>query len=234
MPRRKRPGDPEGAAALLHALAQIELAAVEIDVAQLALYPLAPAQWHADMASIILDECQHFDLLCEVLESWDTPFGFWPVHHTLWDGFLAGKTWLEHLVLTTRFQEASGVDASHELIAIARSVRSGRRLPQILELLEQLHEDEIRHVAIGSKWWNFALDHNAVWPSLAERDAAACEHYFAVVESRVRNPWSRRFPFYLEGRARAGFNPFELAAFGSLQPTANPRPPLEQTAKGSV
>lgn len=217
MPRRPSPLDPVGAAMLVHALAQIEMAAIEIDAAQILLYPQAPTGWQHDMLSIIQDECDHFEALCELLNTWSTPFGTFPIHHGLWMGFLAGRTWLEHLALTTRYQEANGVDASRELINRIEQSSPKLRMSKALSLLEKLHLDEIRHVAIGSRWWHYAFQKGGVWPSLQLQDEASCNRYFEIIESRVPKPWSRRFPFYIEGRAQAGFNANELKIFESLQ-----------------
>lgn len=217
MPRRKSPRDPQGLVELVHALAQIELAAIEIDCAQLWLYPHAPAAWHRDMAGIVLDECRHFELLEACLVEWGSPFGSLPVHHALWRGFRAGLTWLEHLALTVRYQEANGVDASYALVCAAESAQKHTRLHQMQDLLNTLHKDEIKHVAVGSYWWNWAFLCGGVEADQQKRDEAACSSYFDIVESRVSRPWARRFPFYIEGRRRAGFTPKEIATFQSLQ-----------------
>lgn len=217
MPRRKSPKDPQGLVELVHALAQIELAAIEIDCAQLWLYPQAPAGWRRDMAGIILDECRHFERLEECLQGWGTPFGSLPVHHALWRGFRAGLTWLEHLALTVRYQEANGVDASYALVCAAETAQKHTRLHQIRQLLHTLHNDEIKHVAVGSFWWNWAFQGGGVTADQQKRDEAACASYFAIVESRVSRPWARRFPFYIEGRREAGFTPAEIATFERLQ-----------------
>jgi uncharacterized ferritin-like protein (DUF455 family) len=217
MPRRKSPLDPLGLVELLHALAQIELAAIEIDSAQLWLYPHAPTGWQKDMARIILDECRHFELLEDRLEQWGVPYGSLPVHHGLWKGFRCGLTWLEHLALTVRYQEANGVDASYALVCKAESAQKHTRLYQIRDLLRTLHGDEIRHVAIGSRWWNWAFAQGRVGKRQQERDEEACTRYFEVIEARVPRPWARRFPFYIEGRRQAGFSEQELSQFESLQ-----------------
>jgi uncharacterized ferritin-like protein (DUF455 family) len=220
-PRRRSPKDSIGTAQLIHSLAQIELAAIEIDIAQLYLYPDAPMRWHWDMMLIIADECRHFEMLTGLLNNWKTPFGTWPVHHALWAGFLEGKTWLEHLALTTRFQEASGIDASHQLLSLASQAAADARhntarLASLTELIRELHADEVRHVAAGSVWWNFAFDCTGIARSQRERDEQSCSAYFDLIGKRVRNPWSRRFPFYLEGRRLAGFSTAEIAQFEAI------------------
>lgn len=220
-PRRRSPKDALGSAQLIHSLAQIELAAIEIDVAQLFLYPDAPLEWQWDMMLIIQDECRHFEMLSGLLRDWKTPFGTWPVHHALWTGFLAGKTWLEHLALTTRFQEASGIDASHQLLklaseAAANPCHNNSRLASMAPLIAELHADEVRHVGAGSHWWDFAFDCKGIVRCQRERDEQACTAYFDLISKRVRNPWSRRFPFYLEGRRKAGFSSAEIAQFEAI------------------
>ncbi len=233
-PRRRSPKDSIGTAQLIHSLAQIELAAIEIDIAQLFLYPDAPLRWHWDMMLIIADECRHFEMLTALLNDWKAPFGTWPVHHALWAGFLEGKTWLEHLALTTRFQEASGIDASHQLLSLASQAAADprhntARLASLTEMIRELHADEVRHVAAGSVWWKFAFDCTGIARSQRGRDEQSCSAYFDLIGKRVRNPWSRRFPFYLEGRMRAGFSSAEIAQFQAI---AESRQCLRQNTNG--
>ncbi len=217
MPKRKSPRNSEGAAALFHALAQIELAAVEINCAQLLLYPHGPQGWQQDLATITLDECRHFELLAGILESWQVPFGSLPIHHALWDGFLQGTSWLEHLALTTRYQEANGVDASHLLLTQARKTPTPNRLAEVTPIIEELHHDEIRHVSLGSKWWHWAFDKGLVPASQRQRDEESCKLYFERIGACFAKPWSKRFPFYIEGRLKAGFTEAETQVFHLLR-----------------
>lgn len=217
MPKRKSLRNLEGLLALLHALAQIELSAIEIDLAMLHLYPDAPHAWQLDMISIILDECEHFELLCSTLSSRGWEFGSLAVHHALWFGFLKGASWLEHMAIATRYQEAHGVDASHLLLQSALGSPDSSPLQEVLPIIHRLHSDEIRHVAIGSKWWHWSFRQNGVSPCQQIADERACDHFFRLIESTYEKPWSKRFPFYLEGRILAGFNPFEIERFAKIQ-----------------
>ena len=71
VPRRK-PGSPEGRIALLHAVAHIELNAVDLHwdiIARFCHIPL-PMGFYDDWVSAADDESKHFNLMCDCLEEW--------------------------------------------------------------------------------------------------------------------------------------------------------------------
>jgi len=85
VPRRK-PGSPEGRIALLHALAHIELNAVDLHwdiIARFAATPM-PLGFYDDWVSAADDEARHFNLICDCLESRNSHYGALPAHAGMW------------------------------------------------------------------------------------------------------------------------------------------------------
>jgi uncharacterized ferritin-like protein (DUF455 family) len=208
LPKRRSIRDKLGFAQLLHALAHIELVAIEIDAAMLFLYHQGPVEWKTDLSSIMLDECLHFELICDVLQKLGMSYGDLPVHFALWEGFLKGKTWLEHLLIATRYQESSGIDAAYFLLERMAKNQDVIHLKESQSLIQRILGDEERHVSIGSKWWHWAYQIQG-WGD-PPCDQKTSQDFLVYLERNFTSPWSKRFPFYLEGRRRAGFRQPEL------------------------
>jgi uncharacterized ferritin-like protein (DUF455 family) len=191
----------KGFSALMHALAHIELSAIEIASAQLFLYSHAPLVWIKDTAEILEQEIAHFKEISSALSQLGSQYGDLPVHDALWQTFLQGTTWEEHAALVNRHQEAAGVDASAHLleqmeIALQEDPKGCAFLSAYRPLIEKLHREEIGHVAVGSRVWH-RKDQNP-------------ESFFTLLEVRVRSPWSARQPLCELGRQRGGFHLEEL------------------------
>ena len=89
-----------GRVALLHAIAQIELKAIDLalDMAgRYATYGL-PFDFVVDWLFVANDEAKHFMLLSDRLESLDIFYGALPAHDCLWEAAWAtGKRWFDSL-----------------------------------------------------------------------------------------------------------------------------------------
>jgi len=81
VPRRK-PGTPEGRIAILHAVAHIELNAVDLHwdiIARFTDIPL-PIGFYDDWVKAADEESKHFNLLCDCLEEHGSHYGAMPAH----------------------------------------------------------------------------------------------------------------------------------------------------------
>jgi uncharacterized ferritin-like protein (DUF455 family) len=72
------------------------------------------------------------------------------------------------------------------------------------EILKRILHDEIGHVAIGTRWYQYLC---------AERGLNSEVEFISLVKTYARG--KLRGPFNLEARRQAGFSEVELCALGS-------------------
>jgi len=191
-------GTPEGRAALIHALAHIELNAVNLALDILWRFPGMPDAFYRDWLGVAHEEADHFGLLRDHLKKTGNTYGDLPAHNGLWE--MAEKTresLLARLALVPRMLEARGLDVSPQIRA--RLVGAGDM--QGAAILDVILRDEIGHVAIGNRWYNFLC-------AREQRDPISTFARLAQ-EYDARLP---RGPFNIEARRAAGFSEAELRA----------------------
>ena len=188
----------EGRAALVHALAHIELNAIDLALDICWRFADMPEDFYRQWMGVAQEEALHFQLLRDHLRGLGFDYGSFPAHNTLWE--MAEKTrhdLLARLALVPRTLEARGLDASPPIKAKLTSA-GDKRAGEILDIILR---DEIGHVAIGNRWYRHlcverGLDPLTTYPELAERYGAP----------------RPRGPFNMEARRAAGFQEDELAA----------------------
>jgi uncharacterized ferritin-like protein (DUF455 family) len=192
---RRRPGSPAGRIALLHAVAHIELNAVDLHwdiIARFTDVPM-PAGFYDDWVKAADDEAKHFNLLCDCLESMGSHYGALPAHAGMWRAAedtasdLPGRLAVVPMVL-----EARGLDVTPGLIEVFRSTGESRAL----EALQVIYAEEVAHVAYGSKWFHFLC---------GRRDEDPKEVFHALVRRYFHG--ALKPPFNEEKRAEAGIPP---------------------------
>ncbi|QCO56777.1 ferritin-like domain-containing protein (plasmid) [Pseudorhodobacter turbinis] len=194
MPRR-RPGSTMGRNALLHAVAHIELNAVDLHwdiIARFTHVPM-PLGFYDDWVRAADDEAKHFNLMCDCLEAAGSHYGALPAHAGMWRAAedtvddLFGRLAVVPMVL-----EARGLDVTPGMIAVFE--KAGEAGP--VEALKTIYSEEVSHVAYGSKWFNWlcgrdGLDPKDTFHSLVRR------YFHGVLKP----------PFNEEKRADAGLPP---------------------------
>lgn len=187
----------EGRAELVHALAHIELNAIDLAADVVWRFAGLPDDFYRDWVQVAREEALHFRLLREHLLSLGHDYGDFPAHTGLWD--MAEKTkhdLLARLALIPRTLEARGLDASPAVrnkLTGAGDLRAG----QILDII--LH-DEIGHVRVGNRWYRHLCAQQGLDPASTGEKLAA-EHGAPRLQG----------PFNLEARRAAGFDEHELA-----------------------
>ena len=189
---------PAGVAALVHAIAHIELNAIDLALDICWRFPGMPEAFYRDWLRIAREEATHFTLLREHLLSLGFDYGHFDAHNALWD--MAERTkhdLLARIALVPRTLEARGLDASP---AVKRKLvgAGDKRAGEILDVI--LH-DEIGHVAAGNRWYRFVCTQRGLDPVST----------YAELAARYQAP-KLRAPFNLEARRAAGFDEAELAA----------------------
>lgn len=197
----------EGRAALLHALAHIELNAVDLALDLVWRFGGLPAIFYRDWVGVARDEARHFGLLREHLRTLGYEYGDFHAHNGLWE--MAEKTkhdLLARLALVPRTLEARGLDASpairDKLLRVGDE--AGARI------LETILRDEIGHVRLGNVCFRELCKERGLEPVATHAQLA--QHYGAP---------RPRGPFNLEARRAAGFDDDELIAL-SLSNNAVP------------
>ena len=205
MPKRSAYGK-QGRFALLHALAHIELNAVDMTwdlVARFAHEPM-PRGFFDDWVQVGLEEAKHFELLQSCLAGMGGRYGDLPAHDGMWQAAQAtGHDLLARLAIVPLVLEARGLDVGPEMIGKLRN--SGEH--SAIRALEIVYRDERRHVAIGMRWFRF----------LCHRRGLPLEPtYHRLVRANFRAPMKP--PFNEAARTEAGLTPGfykPLSAFGA-------------------
>lgn len=154
MPKRGRGGSDRGRFALLHALAHIELNAVDLAWDMVGRFGAGmPRAFVDDWVRVADDEARHFLMLADRLAELGGAYGDLPAHDGLWQAAAATAHDLAaRLAVVPQVLEARGLDvtpATAERIARSGDARSA-------EILQQIYMDEIRHVAAGNFWFRWA------------------------------------------------------------------------------
>jgi uncharacterized ferritin-like protein (DUF455 family) len=175
MPRRRAAGSDAGRAALLHALAHIELNAIDLAWDLIARFGgEAPAgDFHDDWVTVAAEEAKHFALLAERLASLGLVYGDLPAHDGLWEAAQAtAGDFLGRLAVVPLVLEARGLDVTPAMIV--RLDRAGDGASAAV--LRVIYEDEIGHVATGVRWFRWACAQRGLEPTAAYR--ALVQRYF--------------------------------------------------------
>ena len=193
---RRRADTLLGRAALVHALAHIEFNAINLALDAAHRYPGMPPAYYADWLSVADEEAQHFELLNTQLATLGFAYGDFPAHNGLWD--MALKTAHDPLVrmaLVPRVLEARGLDATPLIVDKLKAAKDTR----MVEILAIIERDEIGHVAIGSRWFNWLCVARGLESEVTFRQL------LVDYDAPPLKP-----PFNLEARRKAGFSEPEL------------------------
>lgn len=154
VPRRKL-GSKEGKAAFLHAIAHIEFNAINLALDAAARFPNLPDQYYQDWIRVAKDEARHFSWLQGRLQEFGFEYGDFPAHNGLWE--MAVRTehdLLARMAMVPRFLEARGLDVTPAMVDRLSQLKD----PKTAEILEKILEEEIPHVAIGTRWFRYACE----------------------------------------------------------------------------
>ena len=172
MPKRHAGGSLGSRISMLHALAHIELNA--IDLAWDIIIRFATDQPRAfadDWVRVADEESAHFLMLSERLNSLGAAYGDLPAHNGLWEA--AAETAhdvLARLAIVPMVLEARGLDVTPSLIG--KFEHAGDR--ESADILRIIYRDEIGHVGIGIRWFESIcrienVDSQATWHGLVKR-----------------------------------------------------------------
>lgn len=192
---RRRPGSVQGRTAILHAVAHIELNAVDLHwdiVARFGHIPM-PLGFYDDWVKSADEESKHFNLVCDALEAMGSHYGTLPAHAGMWRA--AEDTVddiLGRLAVVPMVLEARGLDVTPGMIQIFKTAKQ----QDVVAALNLIYAEEVGHVAYGSKWFHFLCGRHNKDPK---------EVFHALVRQYFHG--ALKPPFNEEKRAEAGLPP---------------------------
>ncbi|MCG7492136.1 ferritin-like domain-containing protein [Thalassobius sp. Cn5-15] len=192
---RRRPGSPEGRKAILHAVAHIELNAVDLhwDIIARFGHVKMPLGFYDDWVKSADEESKHFNMVCDCLEAMGSHYGAMPAHAGMWRAAedtvddIMGRLAVVPMVL-----EARGLDVTPGMIEIFKKAKESATI----EALEVIYAEEVGHVAYGSKWFHFLCGRHDLDPK---------DEFHRLVRTYFHG--ALKPPFNEEKRAEAGLPP---------------------------
>lgn len=195
MPKRGRGGSAQNRIALLHALAHIELNAIDLawDIVARFAHLGMPKGFTDDWVQVADDEARHFLMLETRLNALGSSYGDLPAHDGLWQAATeTAHDLAARLAVVPMVLEARGLDVTPETVRRLRDFGDA----ESADLLQTIHDEEIGHVAAGRRWFVHLC---------AERGAEPVALWQELVGRHFRGGLKR--PFNVTSRQLAGFGP---------------------------
>ncbi|WP_167301781.1 ferritin-like domain-containing protein [Sphingobium vermicomposti] len=200
MPRRGKMGSERTRIAMLHALAHIEFVAIDLAFDLVGRFGgQFPRAFTDDWMRVGAEEAMHFALLDRRLRQMGSGYGELPAHDGLWQAATeTAHDAMARLAIVPMVLEARALDITPAMVERFEQVGdevSGRMLRRIMQ-------DEIRHVAAGTTWFNHAANRVGLNPA---------KGYQMLVKRHFRG--SLKPPFNDSARRQAGLT---LEYYGAL------------------
>ncbi|MEP3051958.1 MAG: ferritin-like domain-containing protein [Erythrobacter sp.] len=191
MPKRGKGGSERGRIALWHSLAHIEFVAIDLALDMAGRFGEEMGrEFVSDFLAVAADEAMHFALLARKLKSLGSCYGALPAHDGLWQAAEATKHDVSaRLAIVPMVLEARGLDVTPATLERVRhwGDEGGAKI------LTRILDDEIRHVAIGTK------------------------HFVELAQIQGKTPeieWKRLVATYFRGSVKPPFNDSARLAAG--------------------
>ena len=208
--RKRSLHSERGRIALLHAIAHIELNAMDLawdvigrfaDHRSGAQGRPMPRSFYDGWVRVAYEEAKHFSLLRDRLQSMGADYGDLDAHDGLWEASRATAHGLTaRLAVVPLILEARGLDVTPGLIE--RISETGDE--QSARIFQIIYRDEQGHVAVGAKWFRYLCLREGREPAAAFQD---------LVRRHFRG--GLKPPFNDMARARAGLTPGFYRALSS-------------------
>lgn len=194
---RRRLGSPQGRGALLHAVAHIELNAIDLAADMIARFGQHPfitkgfqVDFIEDWSRVCAEEAKHFNLLHDRLESLGVSYGDHPAHNGLWEAAHSTKEDISaRLAIAPMVLEARGLDVTPAMIKKLTAVGD----MDSVAILQIIYDEEIGHVRIGAKWFQIVTQQLGKDPK---------QHFHHMVNTYFAG--KLKPPFNVQARTLAG------------------------------
>lgn len=175
MPRRRNAKGRASRIAMIHAIAHIELNAIDLALDIILRFgQQMPKEFTDDWLKVANDEARHFVLLNDRLAEFDSFYGALPAHDGLWQSAEnTSHDLLARLAVVPMVLEARGLDVTPALISKFEAANDQKSV----QALEIIYREEIDHVKTGHKWFNFICENNNQNPEKTYQTMV--EKYFA-------------------------------------------------------
>ncbi|MBB5041592.1 ferritin-like domain-containing protein [Shinella fusca] len=194
----------KGRIALLHALAHIELNAVDLALDIVARFTTerVPHSFFDGWMQVAFEEAKHFRLVRDRLRDLGADYGDLPAHDGLWQAAHDTRNDLTaRLAVVRLILEARGLDVTPTLQMKMRETGDH----ESADILDIIYNDEKGHVAVGAKWFRFLCAREKKDPAATFRE---------LVRTNFRGPLKP--PFNDAARAEAGLTPSFYRALVSV------------------
>lgn len=194
MPRRRSSG-LKGRIALVHALAHIELNAIDLawDLIGRFFHIKMPNSFLDDWISVGSDEARHFAFLDQRLKELGSHYGALPAHDGLWQAAQeTGHDLRARVAIIPLVLEARGLDVTPPMIEKMTKAEDF----ETARLLEIIYNDEKKHVAYGAKWFRYLCAKSNLEPE-PEFHLLVRRHFRGKIKP----------PFNDKARSQAGLTP---------------------------
>jgi uncharacterized ferritin-like protein (DUF455 family) len=194
--KRRRLGSEAGRAALLHAVAHIEFNAIDLAADMLARFAFDPRitpekrhEFCTDWISVCADEARHFSIVTQRMADMNVSYGDHPAHNGLWEAALATKdNFAARLAIAPLVLEARGLDVTPAMIGKLQQNGDTKSA----DVLQIIYDEEVRHVAIGRKWFSEVAKHSKTTET---------KQFHALVRKYFKG--QLKPPFNVEARTKA-------------------------------
>ena len=191
-----------GRVALVHAVAHIELTAVNLALDAVHRFGWGwelPPAFVGDWVRVADEEARHFSMLSARLACWDSAYGDLPAHAGQWAmATRSGHDPLVRMALVPRVNEARGLDVTPGMVRRLQAVGD----EATVAVLEVILAEEVGHVEVGSRWFAHICTSRSLDPETEFRRLLA-DHGITL-----------RPPANVEARLRGGFTRIELDRLG--------------------
>ncbi len=191
MPKRGKAGSERSRIALWHSLAHIEFVAIDLALDMAGRFGEQMGEdFVSDFLDVAADEAMHFALLARKLEAHGSFYGALPAHGGLWQA--AHETRHDvaaRLAIVPMVLEARGLDVTPATLERVKAIGDERGA----KILARILDDEIRHVAYGTK------------------------HFVSLAQKQGKSPettWKRLVQTYFRGAVKPPFNDSARLAAG--------------------
>ena len=193
---KRKLSSPEGRAALIHSLAHIEFNAINLALDALYRFRDLPTAYYDDWLQVATEEAYHFTLLRDYLRTLGFDYGAFTAHNGLWEmAVVTAHDPMVRMALVPRVLEARGLDV---LPGIMHKLASSGATAAV-EIMQIILRDEIGHVAIGNRWYNYPCQQRGLDPLTTFRTLL-----------REHNAPRLRGPLHTPARLAAGFTEAEM------------------------
>lgn len=204
-PKKSELSNPTERGRLLHFFLNHELLAIESMAYTLLRFPDAPLEFRQGVFRTLQDEQRHLQLYLTRMRDLGVDLGVAPLNLYFWKTMKSMQSPLDFVVRMSLTFEQANLDFALEY---ARLIEQEHGDPVTAQLLLTVHDDEVKHVAHGLKWFNLmrgsalALDVQLMSASDSEWDSYRRLLPFPLTPRRARGG---RF-FSADSRIQAGFS----------------------------